>query len=299
MNNQQKSYLFAVLSIFFWSTAATAFKIALRYLDFIQVLFVASSTTVVILTCILGVQRRLNEIFQYSIRQYLYSALLGFFNPFLYYMVLLKAYSLLPAQIAQPLNYVWPLMLVLLSVPLLKQKLSLVSFLAILVSFSGVFVISSQGRLASLSISNPVGVFLAVGSSVIWALFWILNVRDKRNEINKLFLNFVFGTIFIFIALVNASSLPLFPLNGIWAGIYIGFFEMGITFVLWLKALQLTDSNEKISNLVYFSPFLALVFIHFILGEKIYYTTLAGLFLIVSGIVIQQINNRKKKNATN
>ena len=65
---------------------------------------------------------------------------------------------------------------------------------------------------------------------------------------------------------------------------------MGITFFFWLKALQLAETSDKISNLVYLAPFLSLVFIHFIINEPVYYTTPAGLLLIISGIYIQ---NRK------
>ena len=80
------------------------------------------------------------------------------------------------------------------------------------------------------------------------------------------------------------------------AVIYVGFFEMGFTFVLWLKAMQLTSSNDKISNFVYLSPFLALIFIRFILNENIYYTTFIGLVFIVSGIGIQQFKLKRTKN---
>ncbi|NJK98814.1 MAG: EamA family transporter, partial [Bacteroidales bacterium] len=49
--------------------------------------------------------------------------MLGFLNPLLYYLVLFKAYSLLPAQIAQPLNYTWPLILVILSIIFLSKNI--------------------------------------------------------------------------------------------------------------------------------------------------------------------------------
>ena len=42
--------------------------------------------------------------------------ILGLVNPFLYYLVLFKAYDLLPAQEAQAINYTWALMLAFLSV---------------------------------------------------------------------------------------------------------------------------------------------------------------------------------------
>ena len=47
---------------------------------------------------------------------------MGLHNPFLYYLVLLTAYKLLPAQEAGTLNYIWPLVLVLLSIPLLDKN---------------------------------------------------------------------------------------------------------------------------------------------------------------------------------
>jgi drug/metabolite transporter (DMT)-like permease len=72
------------------------------------------------------------------------------------------------------------------------------------------------------------------------------------------------------------------------AGIYIGIFETGISFVFWMKAMSLTSNSAKIANLIYLAPFLSLVFIHFILGEKIFITTILGLFFIISAILFQQ-----------
>jgi drug/metabolite transporter (DMT)-like permease len=295
MKNQQKSYVFALTAILFWSTVATAFKIGLRYFDFIQLLFFTTLIASVILLVILYFEGKLKTIFTFSLKQYLQSAALGFLNPFLYYMVLLKAYSVLPAQVAQPLNYTWPIMLVILSVPLLHQKLAAKSILAILLSFVGVLFISSRGSLQHFDFSQPLGIALASGSSIVWALYWIYNVRDKRDETQKLFLNFIFGLLFIGLAILFYSDFNIKSVNGLYAALYLGFFEMGLSFVLWMKAMQLTSSSAKIGNLVFISPFLALIFIHFILGEKIYLTTILGLALIVVGIVLQQVKFGKKE----
>lgn len=299
MKTQQLAYIYALLAILFWSTAATAFKISLKHLNYIQVVFIASLTSTIILFLILFFQNKTKNIFSYTKKQYFYSALLGVINPFLYYLILLKAYSLLPAQIAQPVNYTWPLILVLLSVPLLKQKLTNKTLLAFIISMLGVYIISSQGKWFEFNIENPQGLILAFSSSIFWALFWIFNVKDKRDEIEKLFLNFIFGSIFLAIPFFITTDFDMLNINGILGSIYIGFFEMGVTFVLWLKALQLTSSNEKIGNLVYLSPFLALIFIHYILGEEIFSTTATGLALIVSGIILQQTNRKRKTKYSN
>ncbi|MEO0130594.1 MAG: DMT family transporter [candidate division WOR-3 bacterium] len=278
-----KSYLFAILSVFFWSTVATAFKISLRYLNYYQLLFISSLTAFIVQFFLLLFQRNLKLIKQ----GFLNSLLFGFLNPFLYYLILFKAYSLLPAQIAQPLNFTWPIVLTFFSIIFLKEKVKLLNFLALILSFFGVLIISSYGRFFDLKNVNLLGVILALSSSFVWALYWILNLKDERKEEAKLFTNFFFGVIFttIFLLIANKFSFPKF--NYLFGGIYVGIFEMGITFFFFLKALRLSENKAKINNLIYLTPFLSLIFINFVLKEKVYFTTIIGLFLIILGILLQ------------
>lgn len=294
MNNRQKGYLYAGLTILFWGTSASAFKIGLRYVDYFQLLLYSSFTAVIFLFFVLWAQKKLKILKTFTRKQYLYSMFLGFLNPFLYYVILFKAYTLLPAQIAQPLNFVWPIVLVLLSIPILKQKIGLKSFVALIVSFIGVYFISSQGQLFNHQFADPLGVTLALSTSVVWALFWLYNMKDQRDEVLKLFLNFVFAFFFILAITIKESSVIPQNVEGVLTAIYIGLFEMGITFVIWLKALKLAGRTDKIGNLIYLTPFCALVFIHIFLGEKIYLTTILGLILIISGILLQQLNKVKR-----
>ncbi len=296
MNSSKKAYVFAGLAVLFWSTVATSFKLALREYDFIQLIFYASAVTVILLFLVLLFQQKTHLIFKQTPRQWSYSLLMGAFNPLLYYLVLFKAYSLLPAQVAQPLNMIWPITLALLSVPLLGQKIRWLSIVALFISFIGVFFISSQGGFDGFRNTNPMGVFLAVGSSVLWSLYWIFNVRDKRDEVVKLFLNFAIGLIMLFPVVAIFSSFKMSWGAAFGAVIYSGIFEVGITYVLWLKAMNLTTSNAKIGNLVFFAPFLSLVFIHFILKEDIFGTTFIGLIFIVSGVLVQQFDRKRLKH---
>ncbi len=290
-----KSYLFAGLTILFWATIPSAFKIALKHVSFVELLFYSIITTVLILFAILAAQGRIKELFTYSRKQYISSIILGFLNPFLYYLILLKAYSVLPAQVAQPLNFTWPIVLVFLSILILKQKVRPINFIALFISFIGVYLISSEGNPFNLKFAEPLGVFLAVGSSFIWATFWLLNVKDKRDEAAKLFLNFLFALVFIIPVHFSLAGTSLPTLEGILACGYVGAFEMGITFVLWLKALKHAPTTANVSNLIYLTPFFALIFINFVLGETILLTTIIGLIFIVSGIATQEISNQKRK----
>lgn len=291
---KSRVYTFALMAIILWSTSGTAFKLALKGISFPQLLFISTHTAWIFLFIMLIIKGKLKSAFQNPGKNLAKSAIGGFLNPFLYYIILLKAYSLLPAQIAQPLNYTWPVMLVLLSVIFLKQKLYRKDFIAILISFSGVMMISSQGSLPfTEKIKEPLGVALAVGCSIIWASFWIINIKDKRPELEKIALNFFFGAIFATIYLLIFDNIPVPDISWLPA-FYVGLTEMALAFVFWLTALTNTKNNAGISNLVFISPFLALIFIHLILGEKIYSTTPIGLALIVGGIFLQQFVRQKK-----
>jgi drug/metabolite transporter (DMT)-like permease len=78
-------------------------------------------------------------------------------------------------------------------------------------------------------------------------------------------------------------------LNGLLSSVYIGIFEMGLTFLMWLKALKFSKDSGKVSHLVYFAPFISLLFIHIILKESIYFTTFLGLVLIIAGVILSKI----------
>jgi drug/metabolite transporter (DMT)-like permease len=293
MDKNRESYIYAGLAIIFWSTVPTAFKICLGELDILTMLTIASLTSTLILLIVVLAGKKAHLLRLTTPKELINSAILGLINPFLYYLILLKAYQLLPAQVAQPLNMIWPIILVFLSVPVLKQKIETKSFVALFTSFIGVYIISSQGSLFNPAHSDLTGVLLATGSSVLWAVYFILNVKDKRDEGIKLLLNFTFGSIYLVaIMIITGKWQTIIGLKGAAAAVYIGLFEMGITFFLWLKALQTASTTDKVSNLVYLAPFFSLVFIHFILHEHVYYTTPFGLIFIISGIFIQTARSK-------
>ncbi len=288
MTDQAKATILALTTVLIWSTVASAFKLSLGILSVAELLFFSSACSVLVLALVILVQGRLQNLFSVSGRDVLFSAGLGFLNPFAYYFVLFWAYDLLPAQEAQPLNYTWAITLSLLSVPLLKQSLRFVDLMALVISYCGVYVISTRGDLLGLEFSDPVGVGLALGSTIIWALYWILNTQDALDPACRLFLNFVFGTLFVGVAMALTQGLSWPPVNGLLGALYIGALEMGITFVLWSTALKLSRSAAQVSIFIYLSPFLSLVFIHFLVGETILPSTCVGLVLIIAGIGTQQ-----------
>ena len=287
-NTQKKAYIRGLAAVCLWSTVATAFKLSLRHLGPEPLLFYASLTSVLVLTVILAARGRLKTLATLTWKDFRFSLLLGGLNPFLYYLILIRAYDLLRAQEAQAINYTWAITMSILSIPLLKQKIRGPQFVAIGLCYLGALIISTHGDLLGFEMESPLGFALAMGSTVIWALFWIFGVKDGMDPTMRLLLNFCCGTVYtgVWAVLRGISLVPNGP--GFLGAVYIGVFEMGVTFVLWMSALRLSRTTAQVSNLIYLAPFLSLFIIHFLVGETIFASTLVGLGFILAGTVVQK-----------
>lgn len=354
--------LLGFISIIFWSTAATAFKIALVGLEVYEVLLISIITSIIIFLIFdvyelirtkYKIKKEINNSpLQNSTQQnptqiinsispkrsILKINLIKYFtyllNPFLYYIVLFEAYSLLTAQLALTLNYLWPIMLIIMMIITKREIFEKKLILSLTLSFLGFLVIISKGDMNNIniifqSITNLTainnstssylfskGVLFAIFSSVVWALYWLIKSSNNSHQINsnniksneKLSVNFIFSffaliiyLLFTDIELLDNLTTKVYNIlntstkiyeNSFWAAVYIGCFEMGVTFILWLKALNTTKKPIILANMVYLSPFLSIFWISLMLNEPIYITSIVGLILIILSIFIY---NKKSK----
>jgi len=294
MVNQKQAYLYALSAVLLWSTVASAFKLALRYLDNVELLVFSEAFSVVILAVVLISSRGFGQVFQCTLKEYLRSFLLGILNPFLYYLILFRAYELLPAQEAQPLNYTWGITIALLSVPLLGQRIGAADFAGLVLSYCGVLIISTRGELLSFQIPEPTGVALALCSTLVWALYWIYSTKDSRSPVLCLFMSFAFSLppTILYYLFFHPIRMPEF--RGILGAAYVGTFEMSITYVMWLLALRRSENTAKVAGLIFASPFISLMLIHFFVGEPIRGSTIAGLVFVVAGLLVQNYRFRPR-----
>jgi drug/metabolite transporter (DMT)-like permease len=293
IQKSKKAYLYIAIAIILWATVASVFKIGLRFYTVPGLLFLSSLTSVITLFILSLVFFRNALLIGLRSSNLLISAANGLLNPFLYYLVLFEAYTLLPAQIAQPINFIWPVLLALLAHVFLKQKLNFISVMALLVSFSGVVIVLSQGNLRNIHSANYKGVLLCLLSSFLWALSWVINIKDSRPAVVKLFFSFLFATFYITLYCASTGNFPTLSIRTIGAPIYIGLFEMSITFYLWLRALELSGRAAKMANFIYLSPLLSFVFIHFIVKEDIKISSVLGLFIITGGLLLQVVVSKR------
>ncbi len=275
-------------AVLLWSTVATAFKISLAALTPLALVALASAVSWLFLLGVLCITGAAQELRGLQRRSLVYALTLGLLNPGLYYLVLFAAYDALLAQEAMALNYTWALVLPLLAVPLLRQPLKGRDAIAALISYSGVVVIATRGDVTGLTLSNPAGVALAIGSTLLWALYWIANTKISLSPVVSLFLNFSAAAPLLLLAALWRGDLDSVSLTGALGAVYIGLFEMGLSFILWLRAMRLTNNTARISTLIFLAPPLSLLLIWWLLNEPVMPSTLVGLVFILGGLGWQQ-----------
>ncbi len=299
MQAERRALMLALGAVLLWSTVATAFKLALADVTPRWLLAIAAMTSWVFLTAYLLWQKQLSQAWQALREQPLFYLRQALINPLLYYLILFQAYDLLPAQQAQSINYTWALTMSLLAVPMLGQALFGRDIVALLLAYAGVVVIATRGNPMALQFDSPLGVGLALLSTVLWALYWIWNTGGKHAPHISLWCGFLLATPLIWlVALVwDGWSAANLMSQGVLAAIYVGLFEMGVTFLLWQTAMSTTQRTAAISSLIFLSPFLSLIFISQVLGEPIHPATFVGLVLIIVGLVIQKMPRRRQSAA--
>jgi drug/metabolite transporter (DMT)-like permease len=289
--NERRAIALGLLAVGMWSTVATAFKIALSTLDVLQLLFIANLASVIVLSVLLGCQPALRPKGSWC-QHWGKSAVLGLLNPVAYYCVLLAAYDRLPAQIAQPINYTWALVLSFFAAWRFGHKLTKNDWIASALGYGGVVVLVIPSTDTDTHISW-LGIVLAISSTFIWASYWLFNQGDQRPAMVSLWQAFVCALPINAILMMLFSHFPDLNLYAWLAGTYVGAFEMGFAFAAWLMALKQTQHTARISNLIFLSPLISLGLIHWVLDEPIYPSTPIGLALILLGLFIQQKKSTK------
>jgi drug/metabolite transporter (DMT)-like permease len=286
IKDERSAIVCALAAVLLWSTVATGFKLGLKQLRPLELLALGSAISFCFFAGATLVSGRFTLLRELPARDWLRFGALGLLNPFFYYLVLFEAYDRLPAQIAQPLNYTWAITFALLAIPVLRQRMTLRTFGAILVSYGGVLILLSGGHIGGFAGVDGVGVALALGSTLIWSSYWLATVRASGDPLVLMTVSFAVGAIAVTVTCAAVYGLPALTLERLGYGAWVGLIEMGITFLLWQQALRRTAHAGRIAQLIFLSPFISLVLIDRVLGEAVQPASWLGLATIVTGLLL-------------
>lgn len=281
----KKQYLYAVISIFCWSTVAAITKLLLDHINNIQLLWISSFFAFVFLFVVNLFTGKLKLLLKLKPKDYLISFLIGLPGTFFYYVFYYFGASKLPAAQAFIINYLWPIMSVLFAVIILKEKMTFRKALAIGISFFGI-IITMMARSDEQGSGFFLGTVSCILGAVSYGVFTALNrkfIYDKGiSMMNNYLITFILTTI------INVVNGELFLPNMLQcAGIaWNGMFTMALANTLWILALE-KGKTEKVSNLAYITPFLSIVWVSVFLKEELSIYSIVGILVIIIGIFIQ------------
>jgi drug/metabolite transporter (DMT)-like permease len=210
---------------------------------------------------------------------------LGVYGLFAYHFCLFVALRLAPPVEANLINYLWPLLIVVLS-PLILPGTALTTrhLVGVLLGFSGAALLVSGGRLG-FDAGGLAGDLLALLAAVIWSTYSLLSRRLG---------GFSAATISTFCLASGALSLAchalLEPRYAFTAAdlpplLLIGLGPLGAAFYLWDRALQEGDPRV-IGTLAYLTPLLSTLLLTLFGGGQLGPVSLAAMGLIVGGAAL-------------
>jgi len=294
MKKQKKlSYLFVGLAIFLRGSITAVGKLVLQDMDHFQILFLTSVVAMFSLFFIALFQWKLPIIKQYKLKDYLCFAGIGFLGVFLSLVLEYGGLMLAPAQEAGVIIGTRPIWVVVFSIIILREKFSFRKIFAILLGFVGIYVVMSQWHLLDFSFWHLKGNMLSMVGAMVYGLFSVLGKKLNYDQITSIMFYFAFSLIFTIPTMILFSSIPSLTLQWTLGVLRLGIFSTGLGYFFWFLALKHGDT-AKMSNLIFLGWFLSLVFIYFLLGEKILLSSIIGLIIILAGIVLQSVNFNKK-----
>ncbi len=226
--------------------------------------------------------------------------LIGVGGIFGYHFFYFTALQLAPAVEANLVNYLWPLLIVLLSPFFLPScRLKANHVLGALVGLAGAALIATGGRI-SLDLANLPGYLCAALAALIWACYSLLTRRVppfSTGAVGAFCLASGLLSLGVY-ALGSGSLAPLVSLS-LWDWIYLallGAGPLGSAFFLWDAALKRGDPRV-IGSLAYFTPLSATLLLVVLGGFPFSGVSAVAMLLIVSGALIGSWDLLRRKSA--
>ncbi len=284
------TYVAIILAMFFWGFSFIWSKILLELYKPVTIVFLRLLISVLFLFIVGYLLKKLKPIEKKDRAKLL---LLSFFQPFLYFIGETIGLKYVSSTTASVLIATIPLFTPIAAYYFLKEKLSLLNIVGILISVIGVtLVLFNDNFEISASMSGILLMLLAVLSAVAYSIltvdlaakYDVFNLITYQNAIGLLyflpiFLYFDYNH-FILVEFTWEIAKPLFAL---------AIFASSLAFMLFIYGIQVLGVNKAntISNII---PVFTAVFAWYILDEKLNWINILGIVVVLSGLSLSQLN---------
>ena len=288
-----RNKILAWVTVLIWSTLAPIAKVLMKQIPDMEVLFIGAFFAFLFLLGYNTASGRIRKLKHISFKVIRNMAGLGFLGLFLYSALYYYGIHQLTSQEACILNYLWPIMTVLFTSLLLKEKLTTGKILGLLCSFAGIVILSIGGGSGS---GNHIflGIIACIVAAACYGLFSALNKKaDYDQDITMMIL---WLTVTVCSGICGLITRDWVPVSGMtWTGlIWLGVVVNAIAYLLWALAINGTDNTASIANLAFLVPLLSMIFAVIFLKEPFQFRALIAMIFIIGGILLQEYLDHRK-----
>ena len=296
MKNRIRIYGGIFLAMIFWAFSFIWFKVANETFLPITIVFFRLIAAILILTTYLAIKKKFVKIRKEDRKLFI---MLAVFEPFLYFLGESFGLTYVSATVGSVLISTIPVVATIGAWIFLKERLKLINYAGIVLSFMGIliFVIDRSGTL-SYNVKGLALMMLAVFSASGYNLtlsrlvgkyepVFIVNVQNTMGAILFLpvFLIFEAGhlaeTTLTFKAFIPVIELAVFASCGAF-----------ILFAYSVRNLGISRANVFTNFIPIFTAFFSFL----ILGDRLTIQNIAGMMVVIAGLIMSQMNGRHKKS---
>jgi len=230
-------------------------------------------------------------------RNFLYLNMLGILGVSCFNTLIYTAVHYTTAINAILVNSFVPILILLISLLIHKEKPMLSQIIGIVISMFGIVVIMAKGDIEGLlHFKFNIGDFIVFVAALTWAFYTVL-LKNLPRDIHPL----SFLQIIIFLGLFYLFPFYLFELHSkggflityktSFSIFYMALFASVIAFILWNRAVREIGAN-KAGPFVHLMPVFGTIMAILFLGEKLYFYHILGITFVFSGIFM---SNKKIK----
>ena len=206
------------------------------------------------------------------------------------WVLLFQGYKNTTVSIATLSYYIAPVFIVILSIIVLKEKITRKKILCIIVAIIGLLLVLDIKNLGNIGDNNLLGIIYSVLAAVFYAIVVILNKFIKKLSGSKVtIVQLLVSTIILmpFTILNSTRSLMSLDMLSLFLLLLVGIVHTGIAYLLYFSSVKEIE-GQSIAILSYMDPIFALVIAGLFLGEKMTLIQLFGGILILGSAYVSE-----------
>lgn len=290
MSDTLKGYLFALVSALTYGMIPL-FMIPLKKLDFFSVdtaLFYRFLIAAILILGYLVFYQK--ESVKINLKEGIVLSILGFFYA-LSAEFLFIAYDFLSPGIASTIFFIYPIMVALILGIFFKEKITLATTISLVIVVVGVGVLSIKDNFEI----NYIGLFVSLLGALMYALYMIIvnKTKIKASGVKVSFYSMVFASLFFLVktlVLENSVAIPSLEI-----GTHLALFSLittALSVVSLVYAIKFIGSTPTaIMGAV--EPVVAVIISVGLFDETLTFSLIAGVIIIISGVLIDVVFNKK------